>query len=327
MKRGKAPLGWTRLAGAALTAGALWLVLRRLRFPALENALRELSPGWFIAGVALYGTLFVPAAIRWHLLLRMTGTAIGPRTTIRVCLIGHLFYVLLFGAAGGDTARSALYARWYRQPLPAILATAPLDRFLGFIGLVVFGATAFAIAWWSGGFQRLGVMSFKFPVLWALALLVIVAFLAFLAWRARPGTFLGHFFAAVAATGRRLFASPRTLIGGATCGFLVQLALSGVLAVNLHAVNHGPVPWAQLVWVLPIIAVFGALPITFGGLGTREGAALALLGLYGIGSATAVAASLLTFATSLFWALVGAIILWREWLWRRQSAAPRTLGA
>ncbi len=317
---GKVPLVWTRLAGVVLTAGVLWLVLRRLRFPALEDAFRTMNPGWFIAAVALYGTLFVPAAIRWHLLLRMTGAAVCPRTTLRVCLIGHLFYVLLFGAAGGDTARSALYARWYRQPLPAILATAPLDRFLGFVGLIVFGAAAFATAWCAGGFKRVGIISLRFPGLWGLALVLLVAFIVFLAWRARPGGFLSKFFEALALSGKRLLASPRILIIGAICGFLVQLVLSAVLAINLEAVNHAPVPWPQLVWALPVIAVVGALPITFGGLGTREGAALTLFGLYGIGSATAVAASLLTLAASLFWAIMGAILLWREWLWRRQTA-------
>src|SRR5262249_46489439 len=70
-------------------------------------------------------------------------------------------------------------------------------------------------------------------------------------------------------------------------------------------------------WAFQVIIILSALPISFAGIGVREGAALVLLGLYGIPSATAVDASLLTLTAALFWALIGALLLWSEEARRR----------
>jgi hypothetical protein len=109
------------------------------------------------------------------------------------------------------------------------------------------------------------------------------------------------------------------------CGWLVQLALSGVLALNLRAVTHEPLPWEQMLWTFPLIVVMSGLPISVAGLGTRDGAAMALWGLYAVSAPDAVAASLLTVMVGLFWAFAGAILFWRER--RLQDAllpAPKT---
>jgi rSAM/selenodomain-associated transferase 2 len=99
------------------------------------------------------------------------------------------------------------------------------------------------------------------------------------------------------------------------------VALSGALALNLRAASHTPLPWEQLLWTFPVVVTIGALPLTFAGLGAREGAALALFGLYGVSRENAVGASLLTVATSLSWAVVGGLLYWRE---RRSQHRVRT---
>ena len=67
-----------------------------------------------------------------------------------------------------------------------------------------------------------------------------------------------------------------------------------------------------MLWTFPFIALLGTLPVTVAGLGAREGAALLFLSVYGVSNAAAVAASLLTLAASLFWALVGGLLLFWE---------------
>src|SRR6266404_945472 len=143
MEEGTKSSLWTRLAVVAITAAALGVVLHRLRLEALVTAFRNMRWGWFMGAVLLYGTAFLPASWRWHLVLRLTGTAVHPGATARLTLIGHFFYNLLFGAVGGDTAKSALYARWYGWRLPIILATIPIDRLLGLAGLLVLASVSF----------------------------------------------------------------------------------------------------------------------------------------------------------------------------------------
>ena len=128
---------------------------------------------------------------------------------------------------------------------------------------------------------------------------------------------------AFAATGRALLASPKTMLLGVCFGFLVQSALCGIIALNLGAVCHQPLPWGKLLWTFPVIVAIGALPISVGGLGTREGAAMTLLGLYGVSQADAVAASLLTMVAIVFWAIAGASLLIIDFLRSRMRAGTR----
>src|SRR3982750_3547604 len=98
----KKSLGWPRAACVAITAAALFFVLPRIDRQALKSTVATMHPAWFAGAVALYGLLFVPAAWRWHLALRLNGNSVHFGATTRLSLIGHFFYTVLFGAAGGD---------------------------------------------------------------------------------------------------------------------------------------------------------------------------------------------------------------------------------
>src|ERR1043166_7434977 len=179
MPDGKRPWLWGRLLILGITGTALYLVFRRLNIDELADTFRRMRWGWFIGAVALYGALFLPAAWRWHIVLRLTGHAVHPGATTRLSLIGHFFYTMLLGVFGGDSAKSAVYARWYRFPLAEILATAPLDRLLGFAGLVVFGVIALTEAAFAGAFSRVKGFSLQWHSTWvALVATGVVVLLA-----------------------------------------------------------------------------------------------------------------------------------------------------
>jgi uncharacterized membrane protein YbhN (UPF0104 family) len=145
-----------------------------------------------------------------------------------------------------------------------------------------------------------------------LGAIALIALLIFVFKRFGKETAGGRFAQAFSDNCRRLVVAPKLLFPGLIYSFLVQVALSGTLALSLCAVSHEPVPWLRLIWTLPIISIISALPITIAGMGVRDGAALALWGLCGINGATAVAATVLTASISLLWALVGGIVLWHE---------------
>jgi rSAM/selenodomain-associated transferase 2 len=329
MAIGKQSLVWMRVGCLAGTVAALFLVFRRLSLHALAEAFHELRPGWFVAAVLAYGLVFLPAAWRWHLALRMTGVAVHPGATARLTLIGHFFYTILFGAIGGDTAKSALYARWYRVPFPQVLAAAPLDRFLGFAGLLIFASIAFVMGSAAGAFSGSMTMAFRRPSPWLLLVLAAVPFFLLVLRRTRFSAGWRRFWHSFLDAVRRLRHSGRTALSGVVCGFLVQLGLSAVLALNLQAVTAEPLPLVHVMWTFPVIIVLSALPISFAGLGVREGAALVLLALYGVSPAAAVDASLLTLSAALFWALVGALLLfWEDERQRKkQRPLPATISA
>jgi glycosyltransferase 2 family protein len=301
-----------RILCVAVTLLALLFVLQRVQTKVLANLIQTLHPGWLLAGALLYGLLFLPAACRWHLALRANDSAVSLWTSLRVSLIGHFFYTLFFGAAGGDTTKSALYARWYRLPLSGILAASSQDRLLGCLGLILFASIAFAVAATHDGLSIFNHLSFRRPVLWLVAMGIVAAVLLIVLKNSAPKSTFHQFLKSFAHSSRRLIHSPTQLAGGILCGLGVQAALGGVLAICLQAVSHEPIPWLQLAWTFPVISVISALPITVAGLGVRDSAAIMLFRLYHVSAADAVAASLLTAFISLLWTIVGAALLWRE---------------
>jgi hypothetical protein len=297
-----------------LALAALVYVFRRIDLHQLALALRSARGGWLAASSVVYGFVLLASAWRWHLVLELTGCAVRFGATLRMTLIGHLFYSIFFGVAGGDVAKAALYSRRHQMPLPEVLASAPLDRLLGLLGLMVFMAGSFGLAAWNGAFSQFGAASLKISVGWTVVILAVGIFLLVWFFRKRWGceTAFGRLALAFINGGKRLVKSPRVLWEGLLCGLIVQLALAASLAFGLEAVSHSPVPWGRLIWTLPVISVASALPVNIAGLGLREGAVLALLGLYGVSAADAVAASLLTFLARLIWAAVGAAALWQK---------------
>ncbi len=299
-----------------VAVAALIYVFRKIDLVELAHALRAARPGWLVMAVAIYGLVFLAGAWRWHLMLRLSDCAVHPRATARMTLIGHLFYTVFFGVAGGDLAKSALYARWYQLPLAQILASAPLDRLLGLGGLILFIIIAFGLAALNGAFARLGAPSLNLSMRQVVEMLLAVLLIWFCFKRWGQRSILGAVLSAFKDAGARLLHSWRAAGQGLACGFLVQAALAASLALSLQAVSRSPVPWGHMVWTLPVISVASALPFNIAGVGLREGAVMALFGLYGVSPADAVAASLLTLVARLFWAALGGMLLWREQRWQ-----------
>jgi uncharacterized membrane protein YbhN (UPF0104 family) len=291
---------------------ALFLVFRRIPVATLLDTLRAIHVGWFIGAVAIYGIMFLPAARRWHLALRVNDSVVNPSATVRFSIIGHFFYLMLFGAAGGDAAKAAVYARRFGFPIPKILAAVSLDRLMGSGALIVVAAIAFAIAGTHGGFGGTRSFSLRGSAWWLLLFLPVVVAGLILLKRSRRESVLQKFAAAFMESGKRLLKSPKIVLSGFGCSLLMQVAVNASLAMNLQAVSHTPIPWAQLLWTFPLITAVSGLPITFAGIGARDGAAIALLGWCGVAAADAEAMSLLTLCVSVLWGIVGGTVLWRE---------------
>jgi len=301
-----------RLLCLALTVAALCFVFHRIPARNLLETIRSMRVGWFIAAVALYGLMFLPASRRWLLALRANDSVVTVPATIRFSIIGHFFYLVLFGAAGGDTAKAAVYARRYNWPLAKILASVSLDRLMGSGALIVVAGLAFFIAGTHGAFSGPRSLSIRHSAWWLLLFVPVIILALIFLRRSQRDSMARRFVMAFVESGKRLLKSPKVVLTGFVCSLLMQFAVNAVLAINLQAICHAPIPWLKLVWTFPLITAVSGLPITFAGIGARDGAAIALLGLCGIAAADAEAVSLLTLCVSAFWGLVGGLVLWRE---------------
>jgi len=295
-----------------VTVVALYLVFRKIPIATLVDTFRGMRVGWFIAALLLYGIMFLPAAWRWHLALRMNDCVVDVPATVRFTIIGHFFYLLLFGGAGGDAAKATVYGRRYGLPVAKTLASVSLDRLMGSGALLVIAAIGFGITGAHGGFGANKSLSISRSAWWLLLLLPIIAAVLVFLKRSRHESVFRKFAVAFLESGKRLLKSPKVVLTGFFCSLLMQVAINAVLALNLQAVSHAPVPWAKLIWTFPLITAISGLPITMAGIGARDGAAIALLGWCGVAAADAEAMSMLTLFVSLFWGLVGGVVLWRE---------------
>ena len=295
-----------------VTVVALYFVFRRIPAATLLETFRGMRVGWFIAAVLLYGIMFVPAAWRWHLALRMSHCEVNNSATGRFTIIGHFFYLMLFGGAGGDAAKATVYGRRHGLPVSKALASVSLDRLMGSGALLVVAAIGFAITGAHGGFGANKSLSISRSAWWLLLLLPILVGVLVFFKRSHHESIFRKFAVAFLESGKRLVTSPKVVLTGFFCSLLMQVAINTALALNLQAVSHTPIPWTRLIWTFPLITAISGLPITMAGIGARDGAAIALLGWCGVAAADAEAMSLLTLFVSVLWGLVGGIVLWRE---------------
>src|SRR5688572_15305337 len=311
---GRKWFSWPRLACLLITFGLLYFIFRRIDLSALGAALKHLKPFWFAIAFATYGVAMILGGLRWHLALRVTDTAMHPGASGRLFLIGHFFFVALFGAAGGDAAKSALYARWYGFDMARVIAAAPLDRALGIGGPLLLMGVLLGMAAATGGFEPLRAVDFDWPGPWVLAACAVafVALVAIVLWRPKGDSSWARAARAFRSGGARMALTPGIAVPGLFYAFGAQLALSAVLALNVQAVTKGSLDWAQAAWTFPLITLISCMPFTVAGAGVREVAALAFLAPYGVSAGECVAASLLTFFHKVAWAGIGAAVLWLE---------------
>lgn len=315
------PLRALALAG---TATAFWLIFRRLDARALAEVFQRLRPGWYLLAFGLFGLGLVPAALRWHLMLRINDAAVHAGVSLRMVFISHFFNTALVGPSSGDVPKTALYRRWYGMRADDVLAASMLDRLVaGFAG-IVFIAGALGLAAGTGGFEFLRRLEWRLAPRWlAAGALLLAGAAAALAWhqRRRREAFLSRTLRSLGGAGRRLLGQWRASLRALLLSLAVVLILNLAQLCCLQAVSPQPLAWTQLLWAFHVITMVASLPVSIAGAGLREGAYLVLLRAYGVDAPTAVAAAMLTLTLHAGWAAIGVALLAHERRVRRRLPA------
>ena len=284
-----------RLVGAPLLlGGVIWWVGPQ----AIWAALRDADGRWLMAGLLCAFAGNVAAAWRWGELARWLGHAVHVRWSVAVYLQASAINALLPGAVvGGD-----LFRAWQLErrgcPRGAAGLSVVLDRLSGL--WILFALAALGLFGGVGmpEMQRLrGLL--HVPGAWptealAAALLVAVLVLplavlltlATLAGRgARPGS------RRAAAAG--LLQRPGGLsqyLWQAGVSMLVQLMTVSAMICAARAFGMSLPVWLIAVTTAPIL-LLASMPVSFGGWGTREAAAVAGWSFFGVAPPLAVAAA------------------------------------
>ncbi|TSE34230.1 lysylphosphatidylglycerol synthase transmembrane domain-containing protein [Tepidimonas charontis] len=278
----------------------------------LGQTLARADASWVLIGLLTSTAANAASAWRWRALVDWMGWRMPLAWALPVYFRGVAANAWLPGAVvGGDVLRAwALHQRGV--PVAQASASVLLDRLSGLWVLGVLGVAGLALghgldrAWALLGGAALDesqILALR-GVLWTVALLLLVLPYAVLrlpatAWGARLPHWGWWHRLAHHAPGPQVL---RQLLGS----LVVQGLSIATLGACLHAVG-APLPWTVVAAAAVPIFVFATLPISFGGWGTREAAAVAVLLPLGVSGAQAMAASVLY---GLFPVVQSALALW-----------------
>ena len=332
MKRSHAKALGLFLLKLAGTVGFLWWALSRMdgQQSLAENfqlALR--SPWWVAAGIAFAFVSLFAGALRWLFLLRAQDIHEPFSYIFRLTMYGGFFNIASLGGAAGDAAKIVLLCRRVPEKKVGIAMSVMVDHIVGFVSSgVIFlvatwglgimdkvgdgtGRAAFVAATW---FQAGGIIGIF------LSLFSCTPTMLAIGRRHLPFITNNRWVAAITTVLDLYRTGWKHVFLSLLASFVLSMSFYLTFYAGLRSLNE-PVGATTVMAVMPIVDVITALPISISGLGVREQTFDFLLGkLTGIPTNTAVTASLIGFLFTLFWSLVGGLMI----ILARTPAKPTT---
>ncbi len=324
----KKALIWLLHVGS--TVALLWWVFHEpAKQQALKDAVLQADWRWLVAGVAAYGIFELLAGVRWQMLLRVQGVHLSWSRLYGLLMVGLFFSLFMPGGTGGDLVKG--YYLLKEAPVGRKTSAAlsiVMDRLLGLLGVAILTGTITALRWdWlttdptSKNFVLLGIGVLAACVGgMVLAGIVSGARLIHRLPEKLPGrNFLATLTGAYAMYGRAWLATLAAII--------ISILAHGAHYTTFWCASRaiemsGPrKPSAlELYSALPIIETVSALPLTPGGLGTREKLFDDMLTtLADLEEGIAPSISMLGYCCIAFWGIVGGFF----YLFYRPSKAER----
>ncbi|WP_036593603.1 lysylphosphatidylglycerol synthase transmembrane domain-containing protein [Ottowia thiooxydans] len=285
---------------------ALLAVVLALADPArVIAALRQAHPGWVLTGLVLAIASNVASALRWRVLARWLGGDLGLGNAQRWYFQAMGLNALLPGAVvGGDVYRAMMLRRAGQDTLASTWSVI-IDRMSGLWMLCAIGGLGAVLS-----APRLGAELSVDPTL--LSALMLVCTLAWLAlpwllppllrlWKGPGERWIGPLRIAAQRPDFAAQVGVQALWSAA-----VQVLSAAALAAGAYAlgVRLSPAAWA---FAIAPIFLMAALPVSVGGWGTREAAAVAALAPFGVAPAAAVGGAMVYGLYSLVQGAVGAL--------------------
>jgi glycosyltransferase 2 family protein len=276
---------------AVLGVGILSFVLSRLNVSQLLHLLRRERPAYFFAATAIYVLGQMVASRRWQFLSRMIGIVGNYSEFLLYFFIGAFTNLFIPGLVGGDAAR-ALYLGRRHHEIGKAVASVIADRGLGLMALIWLTAVCVAL---------LGRGVFPSSVTMPIFLIGGATVVGYLLMPAVTGLerIMPRRIAATIAVLSPYLEGRVALVPAILLSLVVhllQVAAQYVLGLGLGL----KIPTWLFLLCVPTTNTLASVPITFNGLGVREGLYVVLFGMAKVNKADAAALGLLWFAITTF---------------------------
>jgi uncharacterized membrane protein YbhN (UPF0104 family) len=289
-----------KLAASALL---LYLVLRPFHLGALSGRLANLSPAWGAAAIALCLLQVVLLGVRWSAIAG--AQMLGAGAAVRLSFIGAFFGQVLPSTIGGDAARIVLLARrgaGWAKATHSVLA----DRVIGLVmlALIVLGCILMTFARVSDPLARFALLAVAAAAIAGASMFFLLRIYPFSLITRLP---FGDHLAEASFLARNVLRVPRTATVVTICSLTGQLAAIAIAWCCARAVA-APVPFFDLLALVPPVLLIATAPVSIAGWGLREGTMATAFTLAGLSGEDGVLISLLFGLVYVVTGCVGGLI-------------------
>jgi uncharacterized protein (TIRG00374 family) len=316
---------WIALGVKIGISGLLaWLVLKHVDFTAAGALLRsERGALALILAIAILLAQAALAGARTACVMRLLGARCSIARGFAVWMIGLVVSQSLITFIAGDAARVWQLARLGYAPRLASSAVV-LERAIGLVVLLalVLLCEPLLLARASPGAVRTGLTILAIASAGGILAFALSAFLGSLRGLL-PARLRHHrlvdIIVDIASVARHLTRSWKLAAAIVTASVVMQLSNVLAMFVLARAIGVGVDFLATAAVTLPALLI-AMMPIALAGWGVREGAVIVGYGLFGVGSAPALAVSIAFGLALLAASLPGALFI--RWGKQKQAAAP-----
>lgn len=271
----------------------------------------------FAVSLGLMGLTILIGVVRWQRVLRVQGLALPMGRAAGISFVAHFFNSFLLGSTGGDLMKAYYAARETHHKKTEAVVTVLVDRLIGLWAMLLFaGAMMLPNLALLTHHRRLAALALIIlAMLVACSVILGVAFWGGVSRRfPRARIFLRRLPRAESI--ERAVEACRQFGRGKRFLFetlALSMVLNAVCVLQLLVIARGldlNIPVRVLFVVVPMIICISALPITPSGLGVRENLFVWMLAVpeINVPATSALSLSLLAYAGSLFWSLVGGAV-------------------
>jgi len=243
--------------------------------------------------ISFFLILIILKSLKWNIILRGYGIKESLKITSIFYWIGSFFNNFLPSSVGGDSYKFiALNKRWPNQKA-AIGSSLVLERLIGIFTMIPF---PIMIGWlFLGQNQRFDLLYWGYSIGFFVIILVMVA-----GWFAARHYGNDMLTKARSSIVRKIFFiidvffsyRDQTGLSLAVLISIVLFVLSCLFYLLCFRAFGEQIGFMHLIFILPIISVAGAVPISINGLGVKEGLSVFLFSMFGISLEVALAVAL-----------------------------------
>lgn len=281
-----------------VTTALFIFIWQKINAQELITCLKKINLWIFFLGIWLYVLAQIISTYRWKLLLKAKDINVSFKKLISFYFVGMFFNMFLPTLIGGDLTRSYDLSRHTKKISDSIVSIFT-ERLLGLLALIFIVLLSLIFT-----YQKINEPIIAIFVLSVTALIFLAVFiLSYNYFFNKILLFIkifrkAHLTEEVKKIHENFLAyrdHKLVLLKVFNLSFLVQLF--NILIYYFIAQSLGlKIPFIYFALFIPIIALIAMLPISFQGLGIREGVSVFLFGRLGVSPAYAVSLSLIYFA-------------------------------